>query len=151
MKKYFLSLIVILATSTVFAQQAEGEDKLSPEEIQKTYDFQCGSVADVIRSVKAENPDMKDELSADELKELIQTRSVMLDVLKNGAPAVQKMLEQGSKSDTGPFGALIACSMIDVLSEKISSEGCLDLSTGERISGGPGIDVCKEMVKKLKK
>lgn len=112
-----------------------------------TYTMYCGSKPEIKALAIAEGKTFTDA----ELDELGESRKPILDILLNGDVAIQSLLDSGSKSDTGPFGAIIACSVIDSIKNKILKNGCRDWKTNKIIKNISGIAACDDFLKRIKK
>lgn len=147
MKKILISFFVVLSALSAKAEGTNpGTDGLTDQQKEESYIIQCGSLQDVAKLVKT---DFKDISDAD-LKELQETRQVTFSVMRDGESAIQKLLDQGNKDDIGALGVLLACGMIDQISDRVKTRGCINLENNEVVSDGPGIQICKEMIAGLK-
>lgn len=139
MKLSKLVMTAILMTgSMAFAQ-------LDDAQIQETYAVQCGTLDDVSKVVGQDMAAATDE----EKKELQEIRQTMYDVLVGGEKAIHKLLDEGSKNDTGGFGVILACGMIDQIASKVAEKGCLNIATGETTKGEAGIKACKSVMAEI--
>lgn len=112
---------------------SETEDAArSNEQIFLTY---CGSVNELISTVGLAPGE---KVSESDLKELQSMRGPILDVIKNGATALNAISEEGNKSDIGGFGVIL-------------TRGCKDMTTNEVINDGPGIQLCKDILANIMK
>lgn len=149
MKKFVTLFCVLISTLMTFA----GESKLSlqnglaEQEIEEFYIFQCGTLEEMTKILKVEVRDLSDA----DIEEVIKSRKINLSIIREGMPAIKKLIAEGSKNDTGGFGALLACGVVNNISEKVKERGCLDLETNDVVSEGPGFAICKEMLSKVKK
>ncbi|AZZ35937.1 hypothetical protein CIK05_03725 [Bdellovibrio sp. qaytius] len=134
---------VLMCGSIAFAQD---DEVITDAEIQENYAIQCGTLEEMGQVV---GQDISTASDADK-KELQDIRQVNFDVLVGGQKAIQKLLDEGSKSDTGGFGAVIACTMVDQMSSRISEKGCLNIATGETTKGEAGIAACKAVLESIK-
>ena len=140
MKKIIFSLFILTATASAFAQE------MSDKEKQEIFAMQCGSVEDIAKAMGT----TADQFTDKDKKEISEIRSATLAIVKDGSAGIKKLLEDGSKSDTGVFGAVLACGLVDQISDMIKEKGCLDLETNQVIKASSEIDNCSELVKKLK-
>lgn len=151
MKNYFVIFCVLISA---FASEASEPNSSihkksegpSAQEIEELFIFQCGSLEEMTNILKLKTNDLSDAEKA----EVINSRKINLSIIREGAPAVKLLLKQGSKQDTGGFGAILACGLVSQISEKVRERGCVDLETNEVIKDGPGIEICNEMIKKVK-
>ncbi len=134
---------ILMSGSMAFAQQ---EEVLSDAQIQETYAVQCGTLEEVGKAV---GQDMS-TITAEEKKELQEMRKTTYDVLVGGEKAIQALLDEGNKNDTGGFGVILACGLIDQIGSKISEKGCLNIETGETTKGEAGIKACKSVMDAIK-
>lgn len=134
LSKIVLAAIVI-SGSMAFAQ-------LDNSQVEETYAIQCGTLEDVSKVVGQDMATATDE----EKKELQEIRQSTYDVLVGGEKAIQKLLDDGNKSDTGGFGVILACGMIEQIGAKVSEKGCLNMATGETTKGEAGIKACKSVM-----
>lgn len=138
--KLILAALMFFSLSQVFAQ--EGELSLADQ-----YTMMCGDLESVLEyaGAQGEKPTKAD------IAELNESRVPLLKILKTGAKGIQEILDEGSKSDTGPFGAIMACSMLVQIKSQIKESGCTDLATGKRVSDKGGIAACAKLLKGIKK
>lgn len=138
-KSLVLGLILALSQPT-FAQ----ENEMDPAE---TYTLFCGSSKALSAWAKANGQNV----TTADLREMSEQRSPLLNVLKNGERAIQDLLTEGSKSDTGPFGAILTCGMIVQLKSEILAKGCYDLKTNKPVRDSGGILACENLMARLPK
>lgn len=132
--KNLLFAVVMLSSSLVFANS-------------ESYVMFCGNKA-ALEKLAAEQGDV---VTAEDIKEIRESRAPILDILKNGAEGIRRQIELGEEQDTGAFGAIIACGMIDQLKEEIKKKGCTDLATNRAVKDKGGIAACAELMGKLPK
>lgn len=89
--------------------------------------------------------------SAKELKELNESRKPILKVLAGGNKAIKELLDEGSRSDTGPFGVIMACGMLVNLKHEIAEKGCFSLTSTAPIKDKGGIKACEDLLAKMPK
>ena len=130
--KYLLLALALVLSSTAFANN-------------ETYTMFCGNRAALIKLANEQGL----EMTSEELKEITETRAPVLDILKNGNAGIQRVLEQGQAQDTGAFGVLIACGVINEMKDLIRKKGCTDLTTNRAIKDNGGIAACEEVMAKL--
>lgn len=133
--KNLLFAMIMLSSSMVFANDSE------------TYVMFCGSKSDLEKFASEQYM----VISAHDLKDMKESRAPILDILRNGEKGIQRVLELGEQQDTGGFGALIACGMIDQLKEEIKEKGCYDLTTNRAVKDKGGIAACTELLARLPK
>lgn len=131
----FCVLICALATHATESQESE----LTEKEMEEFYISQCRSVDEMAKIL---NEDVKDITESDMII-LIESRKMNISIIREGAPAIKRVIEDGSRSDTGPFGAMLACGVVNYIEAKVKERGCLDLETNEVIMDGPGFAACK--------
>lgn len=131
--KNLLFAMVLLSSSMVFANDSE------------SYVMFCGNKA-ALTKLAAEQGDV---VTAEDIKEIKESRAPILDILKNGKKGIQRLLELGEQQDTGGFGVLVACGMIDQLKEEIKQKGCTDLTTNRAVKDKGGIAACAELMANL--
>ena len=69
--------------------------------------------------------------------------------MKNGKAGIQRVLQEGEAQDTGPFGLIIACGLINELKVDIKKKGCTDLATNKAVKDNGGIAACEEVMASL--
>jgi hypothetical protein len=132
-----LTLAVLLfGGSNTFAL----DDDQSPQE---TYTLFCGSAKALSQIAEGEGR----ILSKAEVADLAKSRVPVLTILEKGAAGIQELLKQGSASETGGFGALLACGVITQVKAIIIAKGCTDLSTGKVVKDHGGIAACEAINK----
>ena len=142
MKKLILTAI-ILASSFSYSQEALKKE-MSEEE--KTYAMMCGNIAQAAAAADHSASD----ISADDVKELISTRQPVLSILRQGKIGIDAIIKDGDKNDTGGFGLILACGLVEQMASQIAEKGCIDISTNEVVKDtAGGIAICKELNKKL--
>ncbi len=87
--------------------------------------------------------------TAQELAELNESRLPILKVLTGGKKAIAELLEEGNRSDTGAFGVIIACGVIDKIKLEIKEKGCFSLTSKKPVKDKGGIKACEEVLSKL--
>ncbi len=87
--------------------------------------------------------------TAQELEEINQSRLPILKILTGGKKAIAELLEEGSRSDTGAFGVIIACGVIENIKLEIKEKGCFSLTTNKPVKDKGGIKACEEVLSKL--
>lgn len=133
-------LMMILTLAAAINAQASKRD------LQEIFTYQCGSIEDVAKIGGADAAAISDK----DRQGLIESRKNTLDVIRGGKAAVDAIVKKGSQDNSG-FGVLLACGLVDQLSEKIKSEGCLDIEKNEIVKAGPGLDDCRMMIADVKK
>ncbi|MCM2351788.1 MAG: hypothetical protein NDI69_17365 [Bacteriovoracaceae bacterium] len=133
--KNLLLVMVMLSSSMVFANDSE------------SYVMFCGNKA-ALAKLAAEQGDV---VTAEDIREIKESRAPILDILKNGKKSIQRLLEVSEQQDTGVFGVLAACGMINELKEDIKQKGCTDLTTNRVVKDKGGIAACVELMAKLPK
>lgn len=143
MKKVILA--VLLASSFSYAQDSTADDAA---ELQKTYMLTCGTYSQAAEAADHAG----EELSDSDKKELRDMRMPVLNVLRKGQQALQDIKDEGDKNDTGGFGLILTCGLIDQFSAQLKEKGCLDLETNEVVKDAAGgIALCQDLAKKLNK
>lgn len=84
-----------------------------------------------------------------ELKEANESRKPILKVLAEGKKGIAALLEEGNRTDTGPFGVLLACGVIDKIKHEIKEKGCYSLTSKTPVKDKGGIKACAEVLSKL--
>lgn len=138
MKKFLMS-VALLSLST--------HSMAALTEQQETYAMFCGSRADLKEFAQSKGQ----KITNKDILELSQSRAPLLNVLKKGKQGIKELLDEGNASDTGPFGVIIACGMIDQLKQEILAEGCYDLKTNKAVRDQGGIEACAEVMASLPK
>ena len=139
--KVLLTILVFVGFSqNLFAE----ENELSVEE---QYTMMCGDMP----TLKAYAKSMGQRITKKDISELNESRKPILTVLKSGAKGIQALLDEGSATDTGPFGAILACSVIFQVEKQIKENGCTDLTTGKKVMDKGGVAACAKLVKSLEK
>jgi len=140
--KKALMFLVLAVSFPAISQQG------SPAE---NYLMFCGTRQGLVQFLNSQGQN-GNGLSESDFAELNSSRVPVLRILKGGAKAIQEILDEGSKSDIGGFGALLACSVITQTQSEIKQKGCVDLVTqkGVRDTGG-GISACDVLMKKVQK
>lgn len=87
--------------------------------------------------------------TAAELKEANASRLPILKILAEGKKGIAAVLEEGNRSDTGGFGVVIACGMIDQIKHEIKEKGCYSLTSKTPVKDKGGIKACEEVLAKL--
>lgn len=136
-----LALTLLLTLTTPANAQ---ENEMDPAE---SYTLFCGSSKALTIWAKANGQ----KLTSDDISEMVSQRAPILDVLKNGERGIQRLLAEGSKTDTGPFGAILTCGMIVQLKSEILAKGCYDLSTNKPVRDNGGILACENLMARLPK
>lgn len=134
---------ILLCGSVSFAQEQE---IISEAQKQETYAIQCGTLEQVATAIGQS----AESITEDDKKVLQEIRGGTFEVLVGGEKAIQKLLDEGSKADTGGFGVLLACGMIEQIDSMIAEKGCLNLTTQETTKGEAGIAACKSVMKAVK-
>lgn len=142
MKKSILLATFISLSTLSFS--AFAQDSENPAE---SFAMFCGSRAELTQLAKAQGQ----KITKADLAELNQSRRPILNILVNGNEAIQQLLDEGSKANTGAFGVVMACGMIDQLKNEISQKGCVDLETNKAVMNVSGIQACEAVMKKLNK
>lgn len=132
--KYLFLVLVMLASSIALADETE-----------KTYVMFCGNKAALEKMAAEEGF----TITKEDLLEMNETRAPILDILKNGAEGIERQLELGNSQDTGAFGVIISCGMIDQVKDLIKKKGCFDLKTNKVVKDKGGIAACAEIMAKL--
>lgn len=114
-------------------------------EQQESYAMFCGSIEDLKELAISKG----EKLTKKDIIEISKSREGVLDVLKTGKKGLQKLLDEGSRADTGPFGVIMTCGMIDQLKTEIKTEGCYDLKTNLAVKDNGGIKACSDLLKTL--
>lgn len=135
---------ILMSGSMAFAQQEEAV--ISDAQVEETFAIQCGTLEEL---AKAAGQDLSTITDA-EKKEIQDIRQTTYDVLVGGETAIKKLLDEGDKNDTGGFGVILACGLIDQIGSKISEKGCLNIATGETTKGEAGIKACKSVMDGIK-
>lgn len=145
----FCVLISTVATLAAEPRAAAQNEQVGPsaQEIEDLYIFQCGSIDETIKLINGNSKDLTDS----DINEIIEMRKINLSIIREGKPAIIKLLDEGSKNNTGNFGALLACGVVVQISEKVKERGCLDLKTNEVVKDGAGLSLCEEMLSLIKK
>ena len=130
--KQLLLVLALALTSTAFANN-------------ENYIMFCGNKAALTKLVNEQGL----EMTVEDLKELAETRSPVLDILKNGKAGIQRVLEEGNAQDTGAFGVLIACGVITEMKDLIKKKGCTNLATNKVVKDNGGIAACEEVMSSL--
>lgn len=131
MKQLLLTLALVL-TSTAFASN-------------ENYIMFCGNKAALSKLAQEQGM----EMTAEDLKEISESRGPVLEILKNGKAGIQRVLQEGEAQDTGPFGLIIACGLINELKVDIKKKGCTDLATNKAVKDNGGIAACEEVMASL--
>ncbi|GIL17867.1 MAG: hypothetical protein BroJett040_16180 [Oligoflexia bacterium] len=139
------NLMMILVASLVALPTMAEQGAPTPEE---NYTMFCGTRKQLVDFLVANGQDVSRITDAD-FVELNQTRKPVLRILQNGQRAIDQILDQGSKSDTGPFGAILACSVIVGVKTQIQQNGCVDLATNKIVRDKGGIAACEELMKRI--
>lgn len=134
---------IFMCGSIAFAQE---EDVISETQKEESYIMQCGSQEALGKLVGQDLSTLTDA----EKKELQDIRQTTYDVLVGGEEAIKKLLDEGSKNDTGGFGVILACGLIDQMGSRVAEQGCLNFATGETTKGEAGIKACKTVMDNLK-
>lgn len=115
-------------------------------EQEESYITMCGSREALKELYNVEGP-----IKTSDLKELIDQRAPILNVLKKGSKGIAEVLEQGSKDDIGGFGVVIVCGSINYLKNEIAANGCYDLKTNKPVRDNGGIAACSAVMEKIEK
>ncbi|WP_413291093.1 hypothetical protein [Bdellovibrio sp. HCB337] len=134
-----VALMVGSVSSAAFAKDALSED----------YIMFCGSKTQIEDMFHAKGE--KGSLTKKDLKELNESRQPTLDVLANGKVAIKKLLDEGNKADTGAFGVIIVCGVLNSIQSEVRDNGCIDLSTNQAVQDNGGLAACAEMINALPK
>lgn len=138
-----LATLAFLIASALPAQ-AQEESEMDPAE---TYAMFCGSRAELTAWAKSKGQ----KITKSDFLELSEQRSPILNVLKNGKRAIKQILDEGDKSDTGPFGAILTCGMLVQIKDQVLQKGCYDLSTNKPVRDAGGIKACEDLMSRLPK
>lgn len=122
--------------------QDSGPEEVTPE---NSYTMFCGSLEELKTMAKAKG----EKITAKDLEELNSSRADILTVLAQGKSAIERILAEGSKSDTGSFGAILTCGMIVEMKSDIVAKGCVDLKTNKSVKDNGGIAACESMMNSL--
>lgn len=114
-------------------------------ELSKEYIMFCGSKSALVELAKQEGQ----KVTKKDLVELAQSRSPILNVLQKGAAGIQELLDEGSKNDTGAFGVMAVCTVINDHKDEIKANGCIDLNDNSVVEDNGGIDSCAKVMDKL--
>jgi hypothetical protein len=144
MNKLILVLGFSLLTSASFAQSQADVEGMSDAE--SLWLAQCGS-AEELKVLTGGKP-----LSKADKKELNEMRAPVQKVLNNGEAGIKEVLEEGSKQDTGAFGAIMVCSLLNSMKPLIAQKGCVpNLSSNQKVYDGPGFAACEKLMANLPK
>ena len=144
--KLIILVLGMLVSVAAFSNDEENGEPTPEAAAEQSYVFQCSPVEDVVKLVGKE---MKD-VTAEDMKELIDMRKTTFEIIKGGKPALKDLLDKGDKSDIGGFGVILACGVVEQIAEKVKARGCLNIETKEVINDGPGIAACQEILEKVK-
>lgn len=137
-------LLVTFISSTILSFSAFAQDSENPAE---NFAMFCGTRAELIQLAKARGQ----EIAKADFAEINQWRRPILNILANGNEAIQQLLDEGSKANTGAFGVVMACGVIDQFKNDISQKGCMDLETNKAVMNVSGFQACEAVMKKLNK
>lgn len=129
MMNIILSSVVLLGSSVSFAAPSKAE----------TYAGFCGSL-EAVEKVAGE------KLSDQELQELTEQRTPILDVLRNGQEAVDALANQ----ENGPIVVLLVCGVLDEISAQVAEKGCTDLNSGDVVHDNGGLAACQQVMTAIK-
>lgn len=87
--------------------------------------------------------------STKDLREVDKSRGPILKVLTEGKKGLAELLKEGNRSDTGPFGAILACGVIEKIKYEIKDKGCYLLLSNKRVSDQGGIKACEEFLSRM--
>jgi|GEM_PF-1891016 hypothetical protein len=150
MKKSLLILVVSFVSVSMNAFAQSYSDSLD-EAAASFYTINCGTLKDLL-AMDGMPKLPNGEISDSDLAELVEIRAPILNVLLKGAPAIKELLDLGDKQDTGPFGAIMACSQVAMMEPMIKKNGCvIDLKTEKRVYDGPGFTACAKLNASLPK
>jgi hypothetical protein len=136
--KFALTLLLLISSLSTFAKQTN-------EELFMTF---CGSRSELSEYARKEGQQV---ITKGMIAQLIEQRAPVLEILRSGDEGIDRLLEKGSADDIGPFGALMACGIIDQNKTQIKARGCIDLKTNKLIRDNGGIDACSRMIKAVMK
>lgn len=136
------------ATEETTLTDSENEAALTEKHKEQTFISYCGSVDELISIMGLPAGETVTEADLTELQSL---REPIMSVIKEGATALDKISEEGNKTDIGGFGVILTCGVISSISEAVKERGCKDLKTNEVIHDGPGIQLCKDLLGNIMK
>jgi hypothetical protein len=139
------SIILAAVISALGFSSAQANEPTAAE----NYAMFCGSRNELISFLKSQGQDT-DAITEAELLDLNQGRMAMIRILKNGNSAIQELIAEGSKADTGAFGAIMACGVLVELKNDVLKKGCYDLSTNKPVKNKNGIEACEVLLAKIK-
>ena len=88
-----------------------------------------------------------EQLKEPEIKEM---RDQVVRFLTNPAKTAQELLEEGNRTDVGPFGLLAACAMVMGLEDTLLAKGCIG-DDGVKLGAVPALQLCKSLLTQLAK
>jgi hypothetical protein len=142
MKLYKLLLSVsMLVNLTSFAQAADPTDA-------DKYTMFCGSRTQLIEYFKNQGEDIS-KITDKDFVELNQSRLPFLKIVELGQKGIEDLLEEGSNTDTGPFGAIIACGMLLEIKTEVLKNGCHNLETNKSVFSSDNLVACQDFMKKV--
>lgn len=104
----------------------------------------CGNKQQIEDVMHAQG--QKGSLTKKDIKEISEQRAPLLSVLAKGAQGIRKVLDEGSKADTGGFGALLVCGLATQLKTEIQTLGCYDFQTNQPVMDNGGIAACESLL-----
>lgn len=138
-KMFATSVLVSAVSSAVFAAGTPSDN----------YIMFCGGKTQIEKFMNDQGHSGK--LSKNDLKELNEQRSPVLDILENGDAGIQRLLDLGDKQDVGGFGVLMACGVITSVKTEIAESGCLNLVTNKAVLDNGGIEACERTMAAVQK
>jgi hypothetical protein len=108
------------------------------------YSLFCGNKAQLEAVMHAQG--QTGSLTKKDIKELSEQRAPLLSVLAKGVQGIREVLDEGNKSDTGGFGALLVCGLATQLKSEIQASGCYDLQTNQPVMDNGGIAACETLL-----
>jgi hypothetical protein len=139
----FMLVALLAFVGVVTAQATENSAGLNAAE---TYNMFCGDRAAIEAFARSQGAT---SVSETEFAELNEQRQVILKVLQKGAAGLQELLNEGSRSDTGPFGVLLACGVLDSIKAEVQSKGCYDLVSHQAVKDQGGLAACADVMSRL--
>lgn len=136
MKRVLLAILV----SGFFVQAAHAETSL-----EDVYPLYCGTKEEVVAVSGGNEP------SAEEWKELIEQRSVIIKLLQNPKETLKQVYEESNKNDTGAFGVLMVCAPVLNMRPLLEQKGCLDLKTNQVVRDQGAASLCQSVMDRMPK
>ncbi len=138
-----LTAVMVLALTCTRSHATQNSAEPQAAE---TYSMFCGDRAAIESFARSQGAS---SVSEAEFAELNDQRQVILKVLSKGAVGLQELLDEGSRSNTGVFGVILACGLLDSIKTEVQNQGCYDLVTNQPVMDQGGIAACADVMSRL--